>query len=250
MNKSDFKTEFFNAVLQVAKMEGFSILRWTRSSSHMYLKKELEEGLLVVTLYLDNKYLPRIEGHFAVYHQTINELLFKQILLDENKVTPDKEGWRCAANDFGSLLSGTGVLSTDHRSGTSFELSDTGFREAIDFVKQYYFELGANLVAAHLCTLKKIDTLINSHIESMNYPDEAVRLPYFMYSPYQAITGTLLACIHVRSNRQKLVEYHTEDIENWSGKFQNVLAKIINYYVGEGVLSPTPKLNAALMYLR
>jgi hypothetical protein len=250
MNKSDFKTEFFNAVLQVAKMEGFSILRWTRSSSHMYLKKEMQDGLLKVTIYLDNKYLPRTEGWFTVYYPITNNLLFEQIGIELPRSLEDKEGWRCATNSFGKQLSILGMLDEKHSTGTSFDLSEKGLREAVDFVRSYYFETGARLVQSNSNSIEDMDTLINGHTSSLGYPEEYVRLPYFMYTPFQAITGTALACILKRDDRQRLVECHVKNIDDWTEEDQYILAKIVNHYIGEGILKPSTQLDAALKYLK
>ena len=129
-----------------------------------------------------------------------------------------------------------GLLDDRHNPATSFELSEQGLKEAVDFVRENYFETAARLVASETDTMVKMDSLINGHLVSLDYPDENIRLPYFMYTPFQAIAGTVLACMFMRDDRQRLVEYHVKFMDDWCEEDQYVLTEVVNYYVDQGVL--------------
>lgn len=249
MDKPQFREQFFTRVLEIAAAEGFTAPKWKKGVTSIRFSRKLSHGEMTARLLLDSKYLPRVEVYFNVCYPAVTEVLFDNVGIERPNFLGDGEGWPCASSRFGDFLCEQGFLEQKHATGTSFQLSESGLEEAVAFVQRYYFEQAARMIASDTDTLEKMDALINGHLESLGYPDEVAIIPYCMYLPLQSITGITLACMLMRVDRQQLAECQLYYLENFILADQLAIAKIVNYYLKEGILSPTPKLNTALKYL-
>jgi hypothetical protein len=249
IKKPDFRAQFFTRIQEIAAKEGFTFPKWKRGATRVDFIKPLTDGAMRANMFLDSKYLPRVEVYFHVYYPAVSEVLFDRIGIERPNFLKDDEGWRCASSRFGGFLVKKGLLEQEHATGTSFQLTDRGLEEAVAFVQRYYFELAARMIASDTDTMVRMDSLINGHLASLGYPDEVPIIPHCMYLPDQSTTGIALACILMRDDRQQLAECQLYYMENFHKLDQIAIAKILDYYVNEGMLTSTPKIKEALKYL-
>jgi hypothetical protein len=268
-DKQRLKQLFIDELQKLILSHGFKVLDMSsKGDSFVYFILELPKGNCVFACLLSSKYSLRLSCTCRISYLEVDRLVH-----DIGIKMPFEEGWACVHAILASYLNEVRPLADKSGWGSFgaklmniikempskpylpdnsktydplFDFTEQGMGQAVTFVYECFFKQAVLPIIEETDTIQKTDALINDYIARSGFANDLRKRPHFMYTPIQSITGTILSCMLLRNDRQKLVEYHVREYHDMAPRYQEALQILIRHYVDSDVLSKSLALEKIL----